>query len=205
MTQQSIATLRAAINRAYLADEKDIIGRLSACLGAYDAGRVGEFAETLVNAVRTKKHRQTATEAFLHEYRLDSDEGIVLMGLAEALLRIPDSRTQDRFLQEKLCSADWQSHLRHSDSVLVNLSTQALSITREFEHRLLSEASWFPVFEQLLLRMGAPLIRSALKQAMWHLSLQFVFAESMQGAVQRCEQYPAYRFSFDMLGEAALT
>jgi len=205
MTQQSIATLRAAINRAYLADEKDIISELSACLVAYDAGRAGEFAGTLISAVRAKKHRQTATEAFLHEYRLNSDEGIVLMGLAEALLRIPDRRTQDRFLQEKLCSADWQSHLRHSDSVLVNLSTQALSATREFEHRLLSEASWFPVFEQLLSRMGAPLIRNALKQAMWHLALQFVFAESMQDAVQRSEQYPAYRFSFDMLGEAALT
>jgi len=205
MTLQSITTYRAAINQAYLANEKDIIGELLACLGTYNAVQASDFAKSLIDAVRAKRHRQTATEAFLHEYQLNSQEGIVLMGIAEALLRIPDSRTQDRFLQDKLSSADWRSHLLHSDSVLVNLSTGALLVTSEIENRLLQQASWLPVLEQLLARMGAPLIRKAIKRAMWHLALQFVFADSMQEAVRRSERFPAQRFSYDMLGEAALT
>ena len=128
------------------------------------------------------------------------------MGIAEALLRIPDSSTQDLFLQEKLTHADWQNHLQHSDSFLVNLSSQALLFTSKFEdHVLLSEKHWFPVFDKLLSRIGAPLIRTALKQVMHYLAEQFVFADSIQQAVQRCEQETAYRYSFDMLGEAALT
>lgn len=206
MTYETIATLRAAINQAYLADENDCVGELLAGLGTYDPVKVGDSAKTLVNAVRAKKNQQSPIEAFLREYQLNSQEGIVLMGIAEALLRIPDSATQDLFLQEKLTHADWQNHLQHSDSFLVNLSSQALLFTSQFEdHVLLSERHWFPVFEKLLSRIGAPLIRSALKQVMHYLAEQFVFADSIQQAVQRCEQETAYRYSFDMLGEAALT
>lgn len=206
MTQKSLAELRKVVNHAYLADEKHRITELSAALDGYDPVSVGACAETLVTAVRENKHRQAAIEAFLEEYQLNSHEGVVLMGIAEALLRIPDSRTQDLFLQEKLTNADWQSHLQHSDSLLVNLATKALLFAGDFEERpSLPEQQWSPVFEQLLSRMGAPLIRSALKQAMQHLALQFVFADSMQDAVQRSEQDPVFRYSFDMLGEAALT
>lgn len=200
MTQQSLTELRKAVNRAYLADEKQIITELSATLDAYDPVPIGACARTLVSAVRENKHRQTAIEAFLQEYRLNSQEGVVLMGIAEALLRIPDSRTQDLFLQEKLTAANWQSHLQHSDSPLVNLATKALLFAGNFELHHGPQ-----VFEQLLSRMGAPLIRTVIKQAMQHLALQFVFAESMQEAVQRSEQDPAFRYSFDRLGEAALT
>ena len=100
MTQQSLAGLRKAINQAYLADEKSVIGKLIACLESYDPVSIGQCAEALVSAVREKKHRQSVIEAFLQEYQLNSHEGIVLMGIAEALLRIPDSRTQDLFLLE---------------------------------------------------------------------------------------------------------
>jgi RHH-type proline utilization regulon transcriptional repressor/proline dehydrogenase/delta 1-pyrroline-5-carboxylate dehydrogenase len=128
------------------------------------------------------------------------------MGIAEALLRIPDSATQDLLIQEKLTHADWQNHLQKSASLLVNLSSQALLLTRQFEeHVLLPERHWFPVFEQLLSRIGAPLIRSALKQAMHYLAEQFVFADSIELAAQRSQQKSHYRYSFDMLGEAALT
>ncbi|WP_027149295.1 bifunctional proline dehydrogenase/L-glutamate gamma-semialdehyde dehydrogenase PutA [Methylobacter tundripaludum] len=200
MTQKPLAELRKAVNQAYLADEKRLIIELSAALDNYDPAAIGGCAETLVAAVRENQHRQTAIEAFLQEYQLNSHEGVVLMGIAEALLRIPDSRTQDLFLQEKLTHADWQSHLQHSDSPLVNLATKALLFAGDFE------AHHGPqVFEQLLSRMGAPLIRTAIKQAMQHLALQFVFAESMQDAVQRSGQAPVFRYSFDMLGEAALT
>ena len=159
MTDESIAALRTAINQAYLADENEIISGLLAGLGAYDPMAVCDCAKTLVNAVRAKKEQQSPIEAFLREYQLDSQEGIILMGIAEALLRIPDSATQDLFLQEKLTHADWRSHLQRSDSFLVNLSSQALLLTSKFEdHVLLSEKHWFPVFEKLLSRMGAPLI-----------------------------------------------
>ncbi|MDD5411700.1 MAG: proline dehydrogenase family protein, partial [Methylobacter sp.] len=207
MIPETIATLRASINRAYLADENEIIAELLACLDTYDPVTARDCAKTLVNAVRTRKDQQSAIEAlFLHEYQLNSREGIVLLGIAEALLRIPDSHTQDLFIQEKLTHADWQSHVLHSDSFLVNLSTRALLFTSQFEdHVLLSGQHWFPVFEQLLSRMGAPLIRTALKQAMQYLALQFVIADSIEEAVYCSEQKTPYRHSFDMLGEAALT
>ena len=200
------ATLRTAINQAYLADENEIIGELLVRLDTYNPVIVSDCAKTLVNAVRAKKHQQSPVEAFLREYQLNSQEGIVLMGIAEALLRIPDSHTQDLFLQEKLTHADWQNHLQHSDSFLVNLSSQALLFTSQFEdHVLLSERHWFPVFDKLLSRIGAPLIRTALKQVMHYLAEQFVFADSIQQALHRSEQETTYRYSFDMLGEAALT
>jgi RHH-type proline utilization regulon transcriptional repressor/proline dehydrogenase/delta 1-pyrroline-5-carboxylate dehydrogenase len=206
MTHETIATLRSAINQAYLADENEIVDELLARLGTYDPEIISDCAKTLVNAVRAKKDQQSPIEAFLREYQLNSQEGIVLMGIAEALLRIPDSTTQDLFLKEKLTHADWQNHLQHSDSFLVNLSSQVLLFTSKFEdHVLLSDRHWFPVFEKLISRIGAPLIRTALKQVMHYLAEQFVFADSIQHAVQRCEQETAYRYSFDMLGEAALT
>lgn len=206
MTQQALTGLRKAINQAYLADEKQLVSDLSAALDAYDPVAAADCAKTLVIAVRSQNHRQNAMEAFLQEYQLNSQEGIVLMGIAEALLRIPDSRTQDLFLQEKLSHADWHSHLQQSDSPLVNLATKALLVAGGVEdYRSLAEPHWPPVFEGLLSRLGAPLIRTALKQAMQHLALQFVYAESMQEAVQRSGQDPVFRYSFDRLGEAALT
>ncbi|MCK9396414.1 MAG: proline dehydrogenase family protein, partial [Methylobacter sp.] len=199
MIQKSLAELRKAVNQAYLADEKQLISELLTALDGYDPVSIGDCAKILVTAVRKNESRQTAIEAFMQEYQLNSQEGIVLMGIAEALLRIPDSRTQDLFLQEKLTCADWRSHLQHSDSPLVNLATQALLFAGDFE------AHHGPqVLEQLLSRMGAPLIRTAIKQAMQHLALQFVFAESMHEAVLRSGQ-DHVRYSFDMLGEAALT
>ncbi len=202
MTHEAIAALRVAINQAYLTDENRIIARLLAYLDKYDPVTVGTCAKSLVEAVRAKKDRQTAIEAFLHEYQLNSEEGIVLMTIAEALLRIPDSKTQDLFLQEKLTHADWRSHLQHSDSLLVNFSTRTLLFTRQFEKHVASSER---ILEQLISRLGTPLIRTALKQAMQHLAQQFVIAESIQQAVLSCKQNPAYRYSFDMLGEAALT
>lgn len=200
MSQKSLAELRITLNQAYLADEQRFISELLAVLNDYDPVPISACAKILVTSVRNKKRNHTAIEAFMQEYQLNSHEGIVLMGIAEALLRIPDNRTQDLFLQEKLTAADWQSHLQHSDSPLVNLATKALLFAGDFEshHQSL-------VFEQLLSRLGVPLIRTALKQAMQYLALQFVYAESMQQAIQRSKQDPVFRYSFDRLGEAALT
>ncbi len=206
MIHEPLTPLWNAINKAYLADEKETVAVLLTQMGAYDPAIISNCAKTLIRAVRENKDRQSPVEAFLREYQLNSQEGIVLMGIAEALLRIPDSHTQDLFLREKLTGADWRNHLQRSDSLLVNLSSQALLFTRQFEeHILSSEEHWFPVFDQLLSRLGKPVIRSALKQVMHYLAEQFVFAGSIEEAVRRSEQETAYRYSYDMLGEAALT
>ena len=200
MTQKSLAELRKAVNQTYLADEQQLTKELVAVLGYYDPVPISVCAQNLVVAVREQKFRHSAIEAFLQEYQLNSQEGIVLMAIAEALLRIPDSGTQDLFLQEKLTGADWRKHLQHSDSQLVNLATQVLLFAGSFETHHGPN-----IFEQLLNRIGAPLIRSAIKQAMHHLASQFVFAKFMQEAVQRSGQDPVFCYSFDMLGESALT
>jgi len=174
-------------------------------LGTYNPVTTGSIAKNLVNAVRSNSRGKSISEAFLREYQLNSDEGITLMGIAEALLRIPDSATQDLFLQEKLTQANWQDHLQHSDSFWVNVSSQALSFTRHFEEQITPSAKHrLTVFDQLLSGLGTPVIRSALKQVMSYLAGQFVFADSIEDAIERSKETPDTRFSFDMLGEAAL-
>ncbi|MGR9045831.1 MAG: bifunctional proline dehydrogenase/L-glutamate gamma-semialdehyde dehydrogenase PutA [Gammaproteobacteria bacterium] len=202
----NLDTLRSAINQAYLTDETALIQELLASLSDYDASDVASCARQLVTAVRNNKDRQTLTEAFLHEYQLNSDEGIVLMGIAEALLRIPDRATQDRFLADKLTAAHWHKHWQHSDSLLVNLSTGALELTGQFEQRI-KPARRQPqqLFEKLLARLGQPMIRQALKQAMQMLGALFVIAETIEQAIDESRHHPGYRYSFDMLGEAAIT
>ena len=206
MNNQPKDLLREAIHRAYLADEKELIDGLLAQFRNCNDQEVTATAIELIQAIRKRKKWQSPMEAFLKEYQLDSREGIVLMAIAEALLRIPDAHTQDQFLQEKLTHADWQKHLQHSDSLLVNLSSQALLFTRRFEeHVEQSERHWFPVFDRLLSRLGAPLIRTVLKHAMHYLAEQFVFANSIQAAIERSARETSYRYSFDMLGESAMT
>lgn len=201
-----VESFRSKINQAYLADESDMINKLLAYLDDYDATAIHHLAYSLVSAIRANKNQQTLVEAFLHEYQLNSEEGIVLMGIAEALLRIPDHYTQDLFLQEKLTEADWHQHLLHSDSLLVNFSTRALDITGKIEQQFkLNEAEHQQVFSRLSARLGLPLIRSALKQAMQQLAYQFVMAETIEKAWVQASQQSAYQYSFDMLGEAALT
>lgn len=206
MAHESLAELRTAINQSYLADENKIVAALLSQLGAYDPTTVGNIAHSIIASVRAKHGRQSTVDAFLREYQLSSKEGIVLMGIAEALLRIPDNHTQDLFLKEKLTQANWQDHIQHSDSFWVNMSSQALSLTRHFEEQVSpSGKHWFPVFDQLLSGLGTPVIRSALKHAMSYLAGQFVFADSVEDAVERSKETPGYRYSFDMLGEAALS
>jgi RHH-type transcriptional regulator, proline utilization regulon repressor / proline dehydrogenase / delta 1-pyrroline-5-carboxylate dehydrogenase len=201
-----LASLRATINQSYLADETTAIEQLYVYLQDYDPSVISECAGKLVAAVRSNKNRQPIADAFLNEYQLDNAEGIVLMSIAEALLRIPDAETQDLFLQEKLASADWREHLQHSDSFLVNLSTHALLMTGELENHLLhTDNKWQKIFDALLSRLGQPIIRTALKQAMQQLAYQFVIADSIEQALQVSDQNSKYCYSFDMLGEAALT
>ncbi len=205
MNERTLRDNWEAIHENYLADEKQLLKRILLVIGHYDADAIRQRAVELVTKIRQQKDTQSLVDEFLHEYQLNSEEGIVLLCIAEALLRIPDSQTQDLFLQEKLTEADWDKHLQHSGSLRVNLSTQALLISSKLESKFNTVPDHRNVFDELVARLGLPVIRNALKQAMQYLAYQFVFAETIEQATQQARQLNDYLFSFDMLGEAALT
>ena len=197
---------RAAISAAHLEDESACVERLLN-LAAIDAAaqwRVAGAAARLVRATREQRPTYGGLDAFLHEYDLSTQEGVVLMCLAEALLRIPDADTADRLIRDKLGGADWLGHLGHSRSLLVNASTWGLLLTGGLV-RLEDDTDSF--LARLLARSGEPVVRLALRQAMHILAGQFVIGRSIEEALQdsRHPERLAYRFSFDMLGEAALS
>ncbi len=197
---------RDQINQNYLLDEQEALTELFGYLQDYSAIEIRDQARSLVTIIRDKAKQQTLVENLLHEYQLNSEEGIILMEMAEALLRIPDAQTQDLFLQEKLSTADWHKHLQHSDSLLVNFATRALEITAKVEQQFkLSDLANQFTFSLLCSRLGLPLIRTVLKQAMQQLAYQFVIAETIESALEQANRRGNYRYSFDMLGEAALT
>lgn len=206
MKSDVLQAARSIINQAYLTDETVLVNNFLTRLSDYPANDIYACAHQLVTQVRKNKSRESLTEAFLHEYQLNSDEGIVLMSLAEALLRIPDQATQDRFLADRLAAADWHKHLHNNDSFLVNLATDVLQLSGQFEQRFtLHEPQYQHLVEKLLARLGQPLIRNALKQAIHLLGSRFVMAETIEHAITQSRQHPIYRYSFDMLGEAAIT
>ena len=171
-------SLRRAITRAYLADETQVIESLMPLAHSGDAQllRIEHRARELVAHVRQSNHNAGVAQAFLREYDLSSQEGVVLMCLAEALLRIPDIPTADQFIQDKLGSGAWETHLGQSESLLVNASTWGLLLTGRLVNWGQDKApAVVEVFKSLLLRSGEPLIRTALKQAMRILAQQLQF------------------------------
>ena len=147
-------------------------------------------------------------EAFMRQYDLSSEEGVLLMCVAEALLRIPDTATADKLIRDKLGDANWRKHLGGSESLLVNASTWGLMLTGQLvnfgdDHR--------PDFSGAMRRLagppGEPVIRTAVRQAMRIMGYQFVMGRSIDEAMERAEKKDnrPYRYSYDMLGEAAIT
>jgi RHH-type transcriptional regulator, proline utilization regulon repressor / proline dehydrogenase / delta 1-pyrroline-5-carboxylate dehydrogenase len=202
--------LRAAITAAYARDESEHLAELLAQARVDDAtqARIQRVAEHLVQRVRVKAEDQGAIEAFMREYDLSSEEGVLLMCVAEALLRIPDQDTADKLIRDKLGDADWGSHRGQSDSLLVNASTWGLMLTGRMVN--LSEDTRRDVgsaFKRLIGRAGEPVIRLAVRQAMRIMGHQFVMGRTIDEALKRSRKgdNSAYRYSFDMLGEAAFT
>jgi RHH-type proline utilization regulon transcriptional repressor/proline dehydrogenase/delta 1-pyrroline-5-carboxylate dehydrogenase len=197
----------AAISQRYLADEASAVAELAeqATLPAAQAARVRQQAAALVSAIRRRQQDQGGVDALLRAYDLSSGEGIVLMCLAEALLRIPDADTADRLIADKLGSADWQAHLGKSESLFVNASTWALLLTGRIVRPAEIEEAPASFFARLVERIGEPVVRAALRQAMRILGLEFVMGETIDSALRRAAQAPELNYSFDMLGEAALT
>jgi RHH-type proline utilization regulon transcriptional repressor/proline dehydrogenase/delta 1-pyrroline-5-carboxylate dehydrogenase len=206
-THPSPPLVDAAISKRYLADEADAVTRLveAAALAAAQAARVRQQAGALVAAIRRRQQAGSGVDALLRAYDLSSGEGIVLMCLAEALLRIPDADTADRLIADKLGSADWQAHLGKSESLFVNASTWALLLTGRIVRPAEVEEAPASFFARLVERIGEPVVRAALRQAMRILGQQFVMGETIDSALRRAAQAPELNYSFDMLGEAALT
>ena len=209
------AALRAAITAAWARDESAHMRELLATArqphpdwGQADRDAVKATAADLVRRVRARAQDQGAIEAFMRQYDLGSEEGVLLMCVAEALLRIPDQDTADRLIRDKLGEADWKRHLGQSDSVLVNASTWGLMLTGHLVD--LADDTKRDVhgaFKRLVGRVGEPVIRLAVRQAMRIMGHQFVMGRTIAEALARSRKgaNAAYRYSFDMLGEAALT
>lgn len=204
------SALREAITAAWSRDETEHVRELLAQARQPDADRaaIQATAADLVRRVRARAQDQGAIEAFMRQYDLGSDEGVLLMCVAEALLRIPDQGTADRLIRDKLGEADWKRHMGQSDSVLVNASTWGLMLTGHLVD--LADDTKRDVhgaFKRLVGRVGEPVIRLAVRQAMRIMGHQFVMGRTIEEALARSRKgaNAAYRYSFDMLGEGALT
>ena len=201
---------RDEIAASFVADEARLVAGLieGARAKADERKRIAELAARLVRAARANRHEHGGIDAFMHQYALTSEEGIILMCLAEALLRVPDADTADALIAEKIGGGRWDKHLGASDSLFVNASTFGLMLTGRVV-RLGEEKGSGPaaILKRLIARSGEPLIRQALRQAMRILGDNFVLGRSIEDALSRAADYEArgYRFSFDMLGERAKT
>ncbi len=162
----------------------------------------------LVERTRLRASDPAMVEAFMREYDLSSEEGVLLMCVAEALLRIPDQATANKLIRDKLGDADWDSHVGKSSSLLVNASTWGLMLTGRMVNLAgETERNTSGAFKRLIGRMGEPAIRLAVRQAMRIMGHQFVMGRTIEEALQRSRsgENAEYRYSFDMLGEGALT
>ncbi len=201
-----LSNARVDIRDATLADEAVVLDRLvgAAQLDETTRKRAADRAAKIVRKVRTDA-RPGLMETFLAEYGLSTEEGIALMCLAEALLRVPDADTIDALIEDKIAPSDWGKHLGHSSSSLVNASTWALLLTG---HVLDERGTGVTkALRGALKRLGEPVIRRAVGEAMRRLGRQFVLGETIDGAMNRAAGMEAkgYTYSYDMLGEAART
>ena len=199
---------RAGIGDALLAEEGPLVEALIAKVrfGAEERRKIETLALSLVKAAREGRAETGGVDSFLHEYGLSSEEGVLLLCLAEALLRIPDAATADRLIAGTIGTGDWSRHLGHSDSLLVNASTWGLMLTgRIVDWGGKRQSDPAAMVRRLIARSGEPVIRQALRQAMRILGNQFVLGETIEHALADAEDEAeqGYRFSFDMLGEAA--
>ncbi|MCZ4303808.1 trifunctional transcriptional regulator/proline dehydrogenase/L-glutamate gamma-semialdehyde dehydrogenase [Zoogloeaceae bacterium G21618-S1] len=208
LTPEDRGDLRLAIDAAYRTPEPDCVpvlvaaARTDAKLGA----QIHTLARKLVVGLREKRTRSSGVDALMKEFSLSSQEGVALMCLAEALLRVPDRATADKLIRDKIARGDWRAHIGQSPSLFVNAATWGLLVTG----RLVSTNSdkrLGAALNRIVARGGEPLIRKGMDLAMRMLGEQFVTGQDIDEAITRakaCEKR-GYRYSFDMLGEAATT
>jgi RHH-type proline utilization regulon transcriptional repressor/proline dehydrogenase/delta 1-pyrroline-5-carboxylate dehydrogenase len=204
------SSVHAATRLRYLADERECVLSLLplARTTPEEARGIRTTARELVEAVRHDRQSKGGLDAFLTQYDLSSQEGILLMCLAEALLRIPDDETADRLIRDKLAAGNWAEHAGDSSSALVNASTWGLMLTGRLlrpDAELLRDP--VSLFKRLVGRVGEPVVRGAMRQAMRIMGQQFVMGRTIEEALERARsrEHREFRHSYDMLGEAALT
>ncbi|MEL6423413.1 MAG: bifunctional proline dehydrogenase/L-glutamate gamma-semialdehyde dehydrogenase PutA, partial [Pseudomonadota bacterium] len=204
---------RDDISAAYFADEAELVRDLCdrARVARDDAGRIATIARSLVDAAREGRRKYGHIDAFLHQYGLTTEEGIILMCLAEALLRIPDAATADALIDDKISSGNWERHLGKSDNAFVNASSWGLMLTGEVMRFDAPDApppgGLLGLVKRITKRTGEPIIRQAMRHAMRIMGDQFVLGRTIEEAQDRAfdDQQRGVRFSYDMLGEAAKT
>jgi RHH-type proline utilization regulon transcriptional repressor/proline dehydrogenase/delta 1-pyrroline-5-carboxylate dehydrogenase len=204
-----LADLRDSINSSYFADEASVVRERLQQVGLEPAARrrVTKRAEDMVRRLRADPS-PNLMETFLAEYGLSTDEGVALMCLAEAYLRVPDAPTLDALIRDKIGGADWSRHAGETDSLLVSASTWALMLTgRIFRNGASPNAEVVGTLHRMVQRIGEPVVRTAVAQAMKVMGQQFVLGRSIDEAIRRgaAMREKGYRFSYDMLGEAART
>ncbi|QCO57803.1 bifunctional proline dehydrogenase/L-glutamate gamma-semialdehyde dehydrogenase PutA (plasmid) [Pseudorhodobacter turbinis] len=206
MPRDTLETAWTIIDRHPLRPEAAIVQELitEAGLTPDDRARIAASGADLVRAIRASA-KPGLMEVFLAEYGLSTDEGIALMCLAEALLRVPDADTIDKLIEDKIAPSDWGKHLGHSASSLVNASTWALMLTgRVLDDRKPGIAK---NLRGAVKRLGEPVIRTAVSRAMREMGKQFVLGETIEAAMKRAQELEGkgFTYSYDMLGEAART
>ncbi|HXR56381.1 MAG TPA: bifunctional proline dehydrogenase/L-glutamate gamma-semialdehyde dehydrogenase PutA [Casimicrobiaceae bacterium] len=195
-----------AIRDAFLADERSTLIALAPQIDDDEITRraIAARARTWVEAVRDERQSHAGIESFLQQYDLSTPEGVLLMCIAEALLRIPDAATADALIRDKLSRGDWERHLGASDSLLVNASTWGLMLTGKLTRIERDDArdprAWY---ERFVARAGEPVVRVTVRQAMKLMAEQFVLGRTIEEAVAQSDA--KWRHSYDMLGEAAVT
>jgi RHH-type proline utilization regulon transcriptional repressor/proline dehydrogenase/delta 1-pyrroline-5-carboxylate dehydrogenase len=199
--------LRSAITAAYRVPEPECVPPLIrlASANADEANRIRTLAHSLVAKLRAKT-RSSGVEGLIHEYSLSSQEGVALMCLAEALLRIPDAATRDALIRDKLSPGDWRAHVGQSPSLFVNAATWGLVLTGRLVTTT-SEQGLSAALTRLIARSGEPIIRAGVDVAMRLMGEQFVTGRTIDEAIGNSREREArgFTFSYDMLGEAATT
>lgn len=202
--------LQDTITNAYRMDENECLDNLikDAAFPENDTAHIIARAKDLVAETREYKKKQSKIDSLLHQYDLSTDEGIALMCLAEALLRIPDKATMDKFISDKLSTADWKNHFSKDNSLFINAATMSLLVTGAvYGPTIDNEKNLASSLKRASSRLGASMIRPVILQMMKAIGAQFVMGQNIDDALNRATELESmgYRFSYDMLGEAART
>jgi len=203
-------SIRQTIRNNYRANENDVLAKLLpiAEISVDAKSRAWEFARQLVVNIRKDQVGKGGVDALLNEFSLSTDEGVVLMCLAEALLRVPDKHTADSLIRDKLAGGDWSSHIGNSDSIFVNASSWGLLLTGKLvNYSDQKKEQQYGLLKKTVGRLGEPVIRKAVRYAMKIMGTQFVMGHNISGAIERAMETEAkgYTYSYDMLGEGART
>ena len=203
LTFEAHAAAPPAFRAAYAPRDEEIAARLLAAAPRVPAAeaRIDARARVLIEGIRAKTGGLGGIEDFLHAYSLSTKEGLALMVLAEALLRVPDATTADRLIEDKLATGDWASHDLRSHAFLVSASAWTLGLTARIIHPGETPDT---ILESLIKRLGLPAVRTATRQAMRLLGSHFVLGQTIEEALARTRGKHE-RYSFDMLGEGART